>query len=101
MSARFYSPDPPHDGKLCLVGDEARHLSRVCRFRVGDVVEVFDGNGGARRAQVVKIDVECVELTVVGAAMTDRPTPLRLIWHRRFPKAIDLTGWSKSRPNWN
>jgi 16S rRNA (uracil1498-N3)-methyltransferase len=92
VSARFFSAEPPRDGKLHLVGDEARHLSRVCRFRVGDVVEVFDGNGGARRAQVVKIDVDGVELTVVGAAMTDRPTPLRLILVSAVPKG-DRFDW--------
>jgi 16S rRNA (uracil1498-N3)-methyltransferase len=92
VSARFYSPDPPQDGKLRLVADEARHLSRVCRFGVGDVVEVFDGNGGARRAQVVKINVDGVELTVVGAAMPDRPAPLRLTLASAVPKG-DRFDW--------
>jgi 16S rRNA (uracil1498-N3)-methyltransferase len=92
VSARFYSPDPPRDGKLHLLADEARHLSRVCRFGVGDVVEVFDGNGGASRAQVVKIDNDRVELTVVGAAMPDRPAPLRLTLASAVPKG-DRFDW--------
>ena len=92
VSARFYSPDPPRDGKLHLLADEARHLSRVCRFGVGDVVEVFDGNGGASRAQVVKIDNDRVELTVVGAAIPDRPAPLRLTLASAVPKG-DRFDW--------
>jgi 16S rRNA (uracil1498-N3)-methyltransferase len=92
VSARFYCPDPPRDGKLRLLADEARHLSRVCRFGVGDVVEVFDGNGGASRAQVVKIDNDCVELTVVGAATPDRPAPLRLTLASAVPKG-DRFDW--------
>jgi 16S rRNA (uracil1498-N3)-methyltransferase len=92
VSARFYSPDPPRDGKLHLLADEARHLSRVCRFGVGDVVEVFDGNGGASRAQVVKIDNDRVELTVVGAPMPDRPAPLRLTLASAVPKG-DRFDW--------
>ncbi len=92
MSARFYSPDAPHDGKLCLVADEARHLSRVCRFGLGDVVEVFDGKGSATRAQVVRIDKDCVELTVVGPAMPDRTAPLRLTLASAVPKG-DRFDW--------
>jgi 16S rRNA (uracil1498-N3)-methyltransferase len=92
VSARFYSPDAPRDGKLRLVADEAKHLSRVCRFGLGDVVEVFDGKGGATRAEVVKIDNEGVELTVVGAAMQDRKAPLRLTLASAVPKG-DRFDW--------
>jgi 16S rRNA (uracil1498-N3)-methyltransferase len=92
VTARFYSPEAPRDGKLRLVADEARHLSRVCRFRVGDVVEVFDGKGGANRAQVARIDKDGVELTVAGAAMPERAAPLCLTLASAVPKG-DRFDW--------
>ncbi len=86
MSARFFSPDPPRDGKLRLVADEARHLSRVSRYGIGDVVEVFDGIGMATRAQVTKIDKEGVDLTVVGAALPRRSASFPLTLASAVPK---------------
>lgn len=35
--------------------DEAEHLVRVLRLRVGDEVDVFDGRGGLWRAEVVQV----------------------------------------------
>ena len=92
MSVRFYAPDPPHDGKLRLLADEARHLSRVCRFGVGDVVEVFDGHGTAARAQVIQIEHDAVDLMIVGAGLPERPTPFHLTLASAVPKG-DRFDW--------
>lgn len=62
MSTRFYCPDPPADGRYRLVGDEARHLVKVCRHEVGDRVQLFDGRGLAITARVVAIGKDRVEL---------------------------------------
>ena len=43
MSERFFLATPPQGGSAVLDGDEARHLARVLRARVGDVVTLFDG----------------------------------------------------------
>ena len=47
---------------------EAKHLSRVCRLRVGDEVEIFDGRGNAIRSKVVAVGNNWVDLTAVGRA---------------------------------
>jgi 16S rRNA (uracil1498-N3)-methyltransferase len=64
LGARFYCPTSPREGRQRLAGDEAHHLSRVCRLGVGDVVEVFDGQGLATRSEVVAIDHGSVELVI-------------------------------------
>jgi 16S rRNA (uracil1498-N3)-methyltransferase len=92
MSTRFYSPDPAQNGKLWLSGDEARHLSRVCRLGVGDAVEVFDGKGQATRAEVVKVEHGRVELTAIGPPFAG-PTPaLSLTLASAVPKG-DRFDW--------
>lgn len=78
MSARFYCPDPPSNGRQRLEAGEARHLSRVCRLGVGDVVEVFDGRGWATRSEVIAIGDDWVELAAVGAALPGPLPPIRL-----------------------
>jgi 16S rRNA (uracil1498-N3)-methyltransferase len=92
VSTRFYSPDPAQNGKLRLGSDEARHLSRVCRLGAGDVVEVFDGKGHATRAEIVRIDQQGVELTVIGRPLADALPPFPLILASAVPKG-DRFDW--------
>ena len=47
-----------------LEGDEARHLARVARHQVGDLVEIFSGQGDGFLAQVMEIQKDSVELAV-------------------------------------
>src|SRR5262245_27639977 len=54
---RFYIPDTdPAAAQFDLPEDEARHLVRVLRLGEGDEIEVFDGRGGAWKANVIRTD---------------------------------------------
>lgn len=47
MTTVFYAPpEAVRDGRVVLPSDEARHAAKVLRHRVGDVIEVVDGEGG-------------------------------------------------------
>jgi 16S rRNA (uracil1498-N3)-methyltransferase len=70
MSERFFLAAPPHDGRAVLEGDEARHLARVLRAKVGDEVTVFDGRGTAWTARVARIDRDAVAVDLLAAAPT-------------------------------
>jgi len=80
MSERFFMAEPPSHGRGRLVGDEARHLVRVMRCRVGDEVVAFDGRGTSWRARVASIgrDEAVLDLgaAVVEAATRDAPLTL-------------------------
>ena len=76
MSERFLLDSPPRDDRATLTGDEARHLARVLRAKVGDEIRVFDGGGREWPAQVDSIDREAVKLTV-GAPLPAQPGPAR------------------------
>ena len=92
MPARFYCPDPSSDGVYRLKAGEAKHLSRVCRFGVGDEVEIFDGRGGATRAKVIALGNDWVDLIAVGAPIPDRLPPFPLVLASAVPKA-DRFDW--------
>jgi len=62
MSERFFMPVPPVAGAATLTGDEARHLTRVLRAKVGDAVVLFDGMGHEWSARIVSIGRDRVEL---------------------------------------
>jgi 16S rRNA (uracil1498-N3)-methyltransferase len=76
MSERFLLESPPHDGRATLTGDEARHLARVLRAKVGDEIRAFDGGGREWPAQVAAIDRDKISLTV-GAALPPQLGPAR------------------------
>lgn len=72
MSERFFLSSPPLSGRAVLEGDEARHLARVLRCKVGDAVDLFDGSGAAWPARVAAIARDQVTLDV-GAPTHDPP----------------------------
>ncbi len=86
MADRCYCPEPPIDGRFALEDDEARHLVRVRRVRVGEVVEVFDGRGFATRAEVVALGRDRVDLAAVGGPLADRVAACRLTLATAVPK---------------
>jgi len=73
MSERFFLSAAPRDGTAVLAGDEARHLARVLRARVGDMVTLFDGRGRTWQARVERIARDTVELAA--GAPVDAPPP--------------------------
>ena len=57
MLPRFYIPEvDAASAQFDLPEDEAAHLVRVLRLGEGDEIEVFDGRGGAWKADVVRSD---------------------------------------------
>jgi 16S rRNA (uracil1498-N3)-methyltransferase len=70
LLGREDAPDPAGGVRILLDDDRARYLLRVLRLRVGETVEVFDGEGARRGATLVAIrDAACVlELEPAGVA---------------------------------
>jgi len=62
MSERFFITTQPAEDRAVLEGDEARHLTRVLRAKVGDTVSLFDGRGREWPARVAAIGRDRVEL---------------------------------------
>jgi len=52
------------DATFAVDGDEAHHLVRVLRAKVGDLFAVFDGAGREVEAEVVRVDRRVAELRV-------------------------------------
>jgi 16S rRNA (uracil1498-N3)-methyltransferase len=62
---RFHLADLDRQaGRGTLADDEASHLIRVLRLRVGDEIDAFDGRGGMYRASVAELTRDAVSLTI-------------------------------------
>jgi len=69
VNARFYAPDAHRPGDLItLPSDEAEHLTRVLRFKAGDVLRVFNGQGREFDATVERSDKDAVCVRLDGFA---------------------------------
>ena len=86
MSERFFLSAPPREGRGLLTGDEARHLARVMRCKVGDVVAVFDGSGVAWQGRVASIGRDEVTLELGAAVASSRQPAVPLTLAVALPK---------------
>jgi 16S rRNA (uracil1498-N3)-methyltransferase len=91
MADRYYCPGLPSTGSVALEGDEARHLARVARKTVGDLVVLFDGCGRSAQSQVISIEKHHVNLEIRECKI-DRPRWLDLTLFVAPPKG-DRFDW--------
>ena len=63
MPVRLYC-EKIERGAVVVCGDEAHHLAKVLRSRVGDTVDLFDGNGITAAGSISKIGRDKVEISV-------------------------------------
>jgi 16S rRNA (uracil1498-N3)-methyltransferase len=86
MAERFYTNSPLALGTVFIQGPEAHHLATVCRFRAGDIVSLFNGDGREYRAQIDAAARKQVALTVLEAIASNRELPFRLTLGAPLPK---------------
>jgi 16S rRNA (uracil1498-N3)-methyltransferase len=86
MSERFYINWPLQPGKVVLEGAEAHHLATVRRFRPGDAVCLFNGDGHEYPARIVQTHRRRVDLDITGVDSPARELPFHLAVAAPFPK---------------
>ena len=64
MSHRFFA-DSPIANRAILTGQEAQHLLKVMRAKVGDEITIFDGSGVEFLARIARLSRHDVELEVL------------------------------------
>lgn len=69
---RFFISDPPEHGLARLAPEEAHHLRRVRRIRLGDEVVLFDGSGTDYIGRVSAFEHGCAVVAVAGATRNQR-----------------------------
>lgn len=70
-----------------LTGDDARHIRRVLRMRVGDTLSLCDGDGNAYDAVIVSLDESEVRLSLSAPAPSDAESACRVTLYQCLPKA--------------
>jgi 16S rRNA (uracil1498-N3)-methyltransferase len=76
---RFYIPHPQIENDLLTIkGNEARHIRRSLRLRVGDEIVVFDGSGEEYEGRIVKEGPASVVIKVETLVSSQKESPLEI-----------------------
>jgi 16S rRNA (uracil1498-N3)-methyltransferase len=92
MSDRFFVEEPIAENMAKLVGQEAQHLAKVLRAKIGDEITVFDGSGDEFTATISNISRSEVDLEIVQRTHIDRELPFQLTMGVALPKG-DRQRW--------
>jgi 16S rRNA (uracil1498-N3)-methyltransferase len=92
MSRRFFVDSPIIGETAVLTGQEAQHLSKVMRAKIGDELILFDGSGAEFAARVEKIGRSAVDMSIVKRCAVDRELHFRLVIGVSLPKG-DRQRW--------
>lgn len=91
----FFVPALPPPGPYTLGGDEGRHAAAVRRMRIGESLELADGDGRWATATVAGVGRNTLTVDVAAATIDPEPEP-RVIVVQALPKgeradlAVDL-----------
>ncbi len=92
MDRRFYCSPPGDATRVRLSGDEAQHLVRVLRARVGERVTLFDGSGVEYSAEITRLGRSDVDLKILAREVIDRELGFPLVIGVALPKG-DRQRW--------
>jgi 16S rRNA (uracil1498-N3)-methyltransferase len=81
MSQHYLPPGSVKDGRFLLRGDSAGHISRVLRRRPGDIIKVFDGNGGRFSAELEEVSRSAVAGRILSPLPWSPPSFRAVICH--------------------
>ncbi|NGP76939.1 16S rRNA (uracil(1498)-N(3))-methyltransferase [Balneolaceae bacterium YR4-1] len=72
----FYAPPKQvYDSHIELSGQEAKHATKVLRYREGDTINIVDGTGGWYDCTIAQVAGSIVKATIEHAKQISSPTP--------------------------
>ena len=85
-------PEDVAGDRVTLSAEETRHLIRVLRLGVGDVVEALDGAGTMLTVRIERVDRRGAQAVVLARAPHPTESPLRLTLAQGMAKGDKLEG---------
>ncbi len=82
----FVSEEAIKDDIFTITGSEARHISTVLRYAVGDEISLADGNGTEYRGVIEEIEGSSVRGRIIGSRALDTEAPVEVTLIQGIPK---------------
>lgn len=77
-------------GSTLIVGEDARHIARSLRCRIGEELTLCDGNGRDYACRITAIEEEQVTLEVLHSQLSKAEPPVALTLYQALPKGDKL-----------
>lgn len=65
MRRFFIEPEKFATDMPIITGADAAHISQVLRYKIGDIIGLFDGRGGEYEAEIIALDSENVRVAIL------------------------------------
>ena len=80
------------DPNVCLTGSDARHIKKVLRLKPGTLIGLFDSQGHACEAEIIKVSTGRVEVAVRRRFPVDAESSLQITVAQGFLKDRKMDG---------
>ena len=88
--SRFFVKTEPVDlqnGRITITGEDVKHIANVLRSRVGEHLELCDGNGTDYDVVIEQLSKESIITAVVSAKTNQTEAPIDITLFQGIPKA--------------
>lgn len=75
MNIFYAPPEQIYAGQIELAGQEAKHASKVMRYRVGDAITIVDGKGGWYDCEIRQINKNIVTAGLISSRRVKAQSP--------------------------
>jgi len=84
---RFFVEEENIKGNIIIIyGDDAKHISRVLRSNIGEILTVCDGTGNDYEAEIIEITENNIRLEVKRTTFTDSEPSVKITLFQGLPK---------------
>ncbi len=83
----FVTPEQVRDSEINIEGQDVNHIRNVLRMRVGEQVEVSDGNNKKYLCEIMDMSSEQVNLRILEELLNDTELPSRIYLFQGLPKS--------------
>jgi len=87
MQRYFVSKNQIMNNQVVIIGDDVKHITKVLRSKIGDLMICSNGEGIDVVAKIVKIDKEQVFAEIIETFNETRESPIKVILAQGLPKA--------------
>lgn len=83
----FVTPDQVKDGNIYIEGSDVNHIKNVLRMKVGEELQISDGNNQKYLCRIASVNHEEVCLEIVEEQEADTELPSKLYLFQGLPKS--------------
>ena len=84
---RFFTEPENITGDSALIYEDAAHITRVLRMKIGDSVLIFDGSGKDYTAELCEFSDKCCRAKILSVAESVLEPKTRVTIYQSLPKS--------------